>query len=216
MYKETSKWDIQKIYEYYRGTIQTFSKVGEKQWTIKVKEGIFEHWSKVHCGCMVLDWSKRIMNRLMVPLDQHILYTDTDSAFIEMEALQKYIKENPGVIGNNMSQFKYEFHIGGTNRRIENMVIVSPKIYYYLERNDEGETYPKKVMKGIPDSTVDMVAEQKFGGNYEDMYKTILQRPDNNGVLFDTTNGGCKLKLSFKSNDDIFKLSEYFARITKT
>ena len=215
MYKEQSKWDLLKIYRIHGGTVLCVTDVG-KQWKVRVKEGLYEHWSKVHCGCLVLDWSKRIMNRLMVPLDDHILYTDTDSAFIEMNALEKYLEENPGTIGNDMGQFKYEFHIGGTNRRIENMVIISPKIYFYKEMNDEGDTYIKTVMKGIPQSSMDMVVDQKFNGNYEDMYKTILQREDNKGVLFDTTNGGCKLKLEFKPNDDIFRLRDHFVRISKT
>ena len=105
-------------------------------WKIKIEKGLFNHWNRVHCGASVLDWSKSIMNTIMVPLDKHVLYTDTDSLIVRKKALEKFLELQPQFYGKGLGQFKYEFHIGGTNRRITKLVIVMPKVYAIQEEND--------------------------------------------------------------------------------
>ena len=214
-YLKKEDWDITKIYNVHGGTIKNIVSVNDK-WKIKKQKRLHEHWSITHCGALTLDWSKRIMNRIIVPLDKHILYTDTDSSIVDKTVLEEFMKENPYVIGGGLGQFKYEFHIGGTNRRIEELIIVAPKIYCYKEINDEGDTYIKTVMKGVPQDSLDLVAKQKFNGNYIDLYTTILQRENNKGVLFDLTNGKSKIKMGFNFGEDIFRVQDYYVRITST
>ena len=216
MYLSKKDWSITKIYSLHGSTLNTIASVEDK-WKIKTTTGLYEHWNYAQCGATILDWSKRIMNRVMVGLDDHILYTDTDSLIVEKEAAYKFIEENPNIIGGGLGQFKYEFHIGGTNRRIEELIIVALKIYCYKEKNDEGDEYVKTVMKGVPQDSLDIVAKQKFNGNYIDLYKTILQREGGKkGVMFDLTNGKSKIKMDFNFGDDILNLEEYFVRITST
>ena len=66
-------------------------------------------------------------------------------------------------------------------------------------------------MKGVPQDSIDIVARQKFNGDYIDMFETIARRKE--GVLFDLTNGRCKIRFGFNFADAVFGIRDFFRRI---
>ena len=177
----------------------------------KIRIGILNHWAMPHCGCLVLSQSKRIMNKFLVEFENHSYYTDTDSIFIT-ETGYNIIKEKyPEILGNELGQLKEENHLDGNLVRITKAMFLAAKTYWVREENEKGETYDKFVMKGIPQSSIEKVLNQKFNGNAETMFYALIKRK--NGVLFDLLDGGDKVRMDFSTINAVINLDKFNRRI---
>ena len=138
-------------------SIESYKGTGKNLLKAKIRVGIIDHWAMPQCGSLVLSESKRIMNEFMVDSDEHILYTDTDSAFIEEEEYLRLKETRPELFGEDLGQLKEEKHLGGEDVRIVKGMFLAPKVYWIKEKNEKGEEYDKITMKGIPQSSINYV-----------------------------------------------------------
>ena len=177
----------------------------------KVRIGIINHWAMPHCGSLVLSQSKRIMNEILVPYGEYIVYTDTDSFLISEEGYLKLLEERPELFGSDLGQIKEEKHLDGDDVWIKKGMFLAPKLYWIQEENEKGETYDKIVMKGIPKSSIYYVLNQKFGGSVIKMFYALIKRK--NGVLFDLLNGGDKIRMDFSNVNNVMNLDVFGRRL---
>ena len=177
----------------------------------KIRIGILNHWAMPHCGSLVLSQSKRIMNKFLVEFEDYSYYTDTDSIFTTETGYNILKEKYPELIGNELGQLKEENHLDGNYVRITKAMFLAPKTYWIKEENEKGEIYDKFVMKGIPQSSIDKVLNQKFNGNPETMFYALINRK--NGVLFDLLDGGDKVRMDFSTINAVINLDEFNRRI---
>ena len=177
----------------------------------KIRIGILNHWAMPHCGSLVLSQSKKIMNKFLVEFEDYSYYTDTDSIFITETGYNILKEKYPEMIGDELGQLKEENHLSGNLVRITKAMFLAPKTYWVREENEKGEVYDKFVMKGIPQSSIDKVLNQKFNGNPETMFYALINRK--NGVLFDLLDGGDKVRMDFSTINAVINLDEFNRRI---
>ena len=177
----------------------------------KIRIGILKHWAMPHCGSLVLSQSKKIMNKFLVEFEDYSYYTDTDSIFITETGYNILKEKYPEMIGDELGQLKEENHLNGNLVRITKAMFLAPKTYWIREENEKGELYDKFVMKGIPQSSIDKVLNQKFNSNPETMFYALINRK--NGVLFDLLDGGDKVRMDFSTINAVINLDEFNRRI---
>ena len=177
----------------------------------KIRIGILKHWAMPHCGSLVLSQSKKIMNKFLVEFENYSYYTDTDSIFITETGYNILKEKYPEMIGDELGQLKEENHLNGNLVRITKAMFLAPKTYWIREENEKGELYDKFVMKGIPQSSIDKVLNQKFNSNPETMFYALINRK--NGVLFDLLDGGDKVRMDFSTINAVINLDEFNRRI---
>ena len=192
-------------------SIESYKGLGKNLLKAKIRVGIIEHWAMPQCGSLVLSESKRIMNEFVVEADEHILYTDTDSAFIEEDEYNRLKETRPELFGENLGQLKEEKHLGGKDVVIVKGMFLAPKVYWIREINEKGEKYDKITMKGIPQSSINYVIRQKFDGSVEKMFYGLIKRKK--GVLFDILDGGDKIRMDFSSANMIYNLDVFGRRL---
>ena len=90
-------------------------------------------------------------------------------------------------------------------------MFLAPKLYWIQEENEKGETFDKIVIKGIPQSSIYYVLNQKFDGNVEKMFYALIMRK--NGVLFDLLNGGDKIRMDFSNVNSVMNLDVFGRRL---
>ena len=208
--KTTSVRNLIRIYGESIQSIET-PKDGKNIFKAKVRIGIINHWAMPHCGSLVLSQSKRIMNEIMVPYGEDIFYTDTDSMFMTEERYLELKKNKPELFGNELGQLKEEKHFKGEEVRIVKAMFLAPKVYWIREENEKGETFDKIVMKGIPQSSIFHVLNQKFDGNPEKLFYALIKRK--RGVLFDLLDGGDKIRMDFSNVNTVLNLDIFGRRI---
>ena len=178
---------------------------------VKIRIGILNHWAMPQCGSLVLSQSKKIMNKFLVEFEDYSYYTDTDSIFITETGYNILKEKYPEMIGDELGQLKEENHLNGNLVRITKAMFLAAKTYWVREENEKGEVYDKFVMKGIPQSSIDKVLNQKFNGNPETMFYALINRK--NGVLFDLLDGGDKVRMDFSTINAVINLDEFNRRI---
>ena len=178
---------------------------------VKIRIGILNHWVMPHCGSLVLSQSKKIMNKFLVEFEDYSYYTDTDSIFITETGYNILKEKYPEMIGDELGQLKEENHLSGNYVRITKAMFLAAKTYWIREENEKGEVYDKFVMKGIPQSSIDKVLNQKFNRNPETMFYALINRK--NGVLFDLLDGGDKVRMDFSTINAVINLDEFNRRI---
>ena len=193
----------------YRGCTPITTKIDNRLYKSKIKVGFdTNHWSTPHCGSLILSESKRIMSDVMILVDKHIIYTDTDSMFIDEEGYNYLKKEMPHIFGNDLGQFKIEEHIGDENMYIEEGIFLGKKLYYVKETNeDRSKVYYKIAMKGIPQSSIWYVCRQKFCGSVKKMFYALMYREG--GVYFDLLNGGDRIRMNFLEELNVETVDEF-------
>ena len=177
----------------------------------KIRIGILNHWTMPQCGSLVLSQSKKIMNKFLVEFEDYSYYTDTDSIFITETGYNILKEKYPEMLGDELGQLKEENHLKGDYVRITKAMFLAPKTYWVREENEKGEIYDKFVMKGIPQSSIEKVLNQKFNRNPETMFYALINRK--NGVLFDLLDGGDKVRMDFSTINAVINLDEFNRRI---
>ena len=204
MYKIWDKYGIENTegWEIKRGMIK-----------IKIKNAFdTNHWCCCQWGCIILSESKRILAKHTMPIDEHIIYGDTDSFVASKEGIDKLKKLQPESFGNGLGQLKLEYHTSSSNMFIEKGIFLSPKLYLYKEVNKEnGEVYWKSAAKGVPLSTRKIVCKQKFNGNWITMFYAMIYRK--NKVHFDLLNGGDRIRMEFTSDNMVKTVDDFFRKL---
>ena len=62
-------------------------------------------------------------------------------------------------------------------------------------------------MKGIPQSSIDYVLNQKFEGDHKKMFKGLIERKG--GVYFDLLNGGDGIRMEFTFGASVYNLDNF-------
>ena len=204
MYKVWDKYGIDNVegWEIKRGMLK-----------IKIKNAFdTNHWCCAHWGCVILSESKKILAGHTIPIDEHIIYGDTDSFVASKEGIEKLKKLQPESFGNNLGQLKLEHHTSSSNMYIEKGIFLSPKLYLIKEVNkDTGEIYWKSTAKGVPLKTREIVCRQKFNGNWLTMFYGMIYRK--NKVYFDLLNGGDRIRMDFSSDNTVSTVDEFFRKL---
>lgn len=116
---------------------------GKDQYLIKERVPAFDHSNFAHIGAMVLEYSKRIMNRVIClaeELNITVFYTDTDSLQIEkgkLGLLSEAFEKKYGTVltGNDMGQFHGDFSL-----TFERPRAVAEEKGLKLDKSDDGES----------------------------------------------------------------------------
>ena len=212
LWRENTKTSEKNLIRTFGESIQYIStSKHSNMFKVKIRIGILDHWAMPQCGSLVLSQSKRVMNKFLGEFGKHIFYTDTDSAFITETGYGELKEKYPEVLGDDLGQLKEENHLKGERVRITKAMFLAPKTYWVREKNEKGEVYDKFVMKGIPQSSIEKVLKQKFNGNPETMFYSLINRK--NGVLFDLLDGGDKVRMDFSTINAVINLDKFSRRI---
>ena len=157
------------------------------------------HKNYAHAGSLVLAQSKEIMYQVTTPLDNDILYTDTDSIILPKVALNKFLRENdekglPSIIGSSLGNFHSDFdwklgegEESGGEIIADQGIFLSKKAYVCRLRNlkypDADPQYHAR-FKGIPTSCL-VTTAKNAGVDMMTLYRTIRDK----GITVDLTLG---------------------------
>ena len=204
MYKVWDKYGMENVegWEIKRGILK-----------LKIKNAFdTNHWACAHWGCIILSESKKILAKHTFPIDEHIVYGDTDSFVASKKGIEILKKLQPEAFGNNLGQLKLEHHTKSSNMYIEKGIFLSPKLYLIKEVDkDSGEIYWKSAAKGVPLSTREIVCRQKFNGNWITMFYGMIYRKEK--VHFDLLNGGDRIRMEFTSDNKVSTVDEFFRKL---
>ena len=180
---------------------------------IKIKNAFdTNHWCCCHWGGIILSESKRILAEHTMPIDEYILYGDTDSFVVNKKGIEILKKIKPEIFGKGLGQIKLEHHTKSSNMFIEKGMFLAPKLYLLKEVDkDNNEVYWKSTIKGIPKSSRDIVCRQKFNGNWLTMFYAMIYRK--NKVYFDLLNGGDRIRMEFSNDNNVSTVDEFFRKI---
>ena len=169
-------------------------------WKLRSKVSMtYGHENYAHAGSLVLAQSKEIMYQVTTPLDNDILYTDTDSIILPKVALNKFIRENdekglPSIIGTSLGNFHSDFAWNlGENEEAGGEIIadqgifLSKKAYVCRLRNLKYPESPPQYhvrFKGIPTSCLVTTAKNE-GVDMMTLYRRIRDE----GITVDLTLG---------------------------
>jgi hypothetical protein len=171
--------------------INTYNKITDKMYAIKLKKSYVEHLSACHLASLILSMSKRIMNRVMClaeDLGIQIYYQDTDSMHIpenripELAAAFKE-KYNKDLIGTDLGQFHTDFSVADAGARdiaaIE-CIFVGKKVYadklaYTVDGEIKHDFHLRG--KGVPTGAI-----RDYNSDYMSTYRKLF---DGQSVKFD-------------------------------
>jgi len=187
----------------------------DQTWSVSVKQGSHESWSRQHCGAIVLSTARNIMNRVIhaaAVAEIPIYYTDTDSIHVpagarkELEAMYEKLYPNcPNLYGNGLGQFNNDIKMEyvddkGEDKKAEGVGLsakyCAKKVYYVKTvsteklKTKDGEkivTGCKKSHKGIPNDAYDLSVYADGGGDKEYPFKEFAA---GRSVEFDLSAGG--------------------------
>lgn len=167
-------------------TIKEFNKINESQTEIK-KLKLDDSFNLGHVGCMILSYSKRIMNEVMSLASDNkidIYYQDTDSMHLKDKDIQTirdlyFNKYNRELIGTNLGQFHSDFNLKDSVSDVYAVksCFLGKKSYIdVLESKDKYGNILKGYhirMKGISDNAIKYAVEKDFEGDYFKLYEYL-------------------------------------------
>ena len=167
-------------------TITKYREVNEEQLEVE-QYTIDTSYNRCHIGCLILSYSKRIMNEVMNVANDNdidIYYQDTDSTHLkrkDVPILQKKYNEkyNRELIGKNLGQFHSDFDLKGAVSDIvsRRSIFLGKKCYIdQLESKDkDGNTITgfHIRMKGVNSAGLEHRANEEYGGDYFKMYEDL-------------------------------------------
>ncbi len=185
-----------------------------------------DSYNMAHVGCLILSYSKRIMNEVMdlaSDNDIDIYYQDTDSMHIkqkDIKKLEKLYKKEYGkeLIGENMGQFHSDFKLKGAVKNIVSVKSIFLGKKSYIDKLEGEDKDGNKVegyhmrMKGITEEGLEHRANESFDGDYFAMYEKLCDGEPMEFIL----NPGSKKLFEFGKNEVItrgeFKRTVTFKR----
>lgn len=149
--------------------IDSYSKINDDLYAIKVHQSVNEHFTCVHIAANVLSMSKRLMNRVMClaeDIGTRIYYQDTDSMHLhesDIPALSAAFEEKYAtkLIGKKMGQFHTDFSVSDSSaKNIEAVesIFLGKKCYIdklrYTNAYGNRKTDFHVRVKGIPSASM--------------------------------------------------------------
>jgi hypothetical protein len=163
-------------------------------WKLKYNNPDFKHSNRAHCASLILARSKSIMYQVTTPLDDEILYTDTDSMILPKEALSKL--NRPDLVGEQMGQFHSDLSWSGVEGKEGEVTssearILAKKTYVLRLENSKlpGSFQYHFRAKGIPNETIEIYCREDRITPLE-----LYERIGDLGVTFDLTKGRPRFK----------------------
>jgi len=206
-----SKDDLMKLVHRQFAVLDSATPIKDcNKYLVKLKNDIDNDSNLCHIGSLILDWSKRIMNRVMClaeDLGLIVLYQDTDSMhlnYADVPKLQREYKRLYGteLIGKYMGQFHSDFSVpkelaeeGYEPRAIETIIVGKKAYYDLIQCNSKGDTCEHFRLKGISDHAVRIKA-QEMNCSIRDIYFKLYNGEE---ITFDLAKG----KPNFKKNNDL-------------
>ena len=122
-----------------------------------------------------------------------IYYQDTDSMHIPRDDVSSLAsafqaKYNRELIGNQLGHFHNDFAGGPETQAVESYFIWKKA---YIDKLSNG-SYHKR-LKGIPEASLDLVAERSFGNNPMKLYEHLYEGRD---ITFDLLETGVRFTLT--------------------
>jgi len=198
-------------------TIKTTQKINDYAYEIKSID-YDNSYNRNHIGCMILSYSKRIMNEIFNICNDNnyiVYYTDTDSIhldFKDVESLESKYKEkyNKNLNGTNLEQFHPDFDLDGADNIIYSTEFLCLGKKSYIDKLECINKDGSKIndyhirLKGITESGLNHEVK-KYNGDYMEMYQHIadgnkinfLLNPKYEKPLFDFKNGAVSTRSNF-------------------
>ena len=192
---------------------------GSNKWAIEKLRRKDIQYNNAIFGVSVLSMSKRIMNEVMClaeDLNINIYYQDTDSMHIEHEKLPLLAEEFKRIHGreligeNTLGCFHNDFDELKDAYAIEH-ISCGKKVYIDILANDEGGHAIHFRMKGAPQKSIVIAANENFNGDILSLYKHIY---DGNEVTVDLIKGGSLFKMNKNGVIEYLKKSKRTVRNT--
>jgi hypothetical protein len=193
-----------------------------KVWTYK---SILKHFNCAHIGCMILSYSKRIMNEVMCLGEDHglkIFYQDTDSMHIsdkDISVLSKeyQLKYRRELIGKGMGQFHSDFSLKGCTDVVSVACVFNGKKCYIDKlrgKNKNGELeYGYHIrMKGVPTDVVVQTANKLNVTPFELFEKLYHGEAIEFDLLDNGTKNG-KPRFEFTKNYEIHSKTSFVRKL---
>jgi hypothetical protein len=178
----------------HQNSIVEMNTSNNRQYYVKLKQPIHQHYNLPQFGVMVLSQSKHIMNKVMCLAEQNgikIYYQDTDSIHIlddDITKLSLLYKNKYGsdLIGQNLTQFHSDFQpINGLSSWSIRFIGCGKKSYLDVLTNECGDIDYHIRLKGIPDQVIKNYCKDN-GITVEELY---LQMYNGKEITFDLLNG---------------------------
>ena len=156
-------------------------------------------------GVSVLSMSKRIMNEVMClaeDLNIKIYYQDTDSMHIEHDKLHILAEEFKKIYGreligeNKIGCFHNDFDELKDAYCVEH-ISCGKKIYCDVLANDKGESALHYRMKGAPQRSIQIAANENYDGDIVKLYSDMNKGQE---ITIDLLKGGCIFKMDKYGN----------------
>ena len=208
----TTKKDYDKFMSRNYNQIYQSVQFGSERYKVWTYKSILNHFNSVHVGCMILSFSKRIMNEVMCLGEDHnlkIYYQDTDSMHISDQDIsilsnQYKIKYNRDLIGKSMGQFHSDFSLASCHDVVSIACVFNGKKCYIdklrgLNKNNEIEYGYHIRMKGV---STDVVIHEASKQNISpfDLFEKLYNGESIEFNMLD--NGSKRGKCSFMFNKE--------------
>ena len=175
-----------------------------------------------HVGCMVLSYSKRIMNEVMdIANDAQIkiYYQDTDSMHLKREDLDQLIKlynakYGRELVGKNMCQFHSDFKLEGAVSEVYSIMSIFLGKKCYLDVLEGFDKDGNKInghhirMKGVNNEGLTDRVNKDYQGDWAAMYSDLA---DGKSIKF-ILNANDKAVFEFKKNGTVQTRTDVFGR----
>ena len=194
---DASEW-VNFLKRHYQNHVESTPLEECNTFMVKLKKSIVADYRMIPAGVLVLDYSKRIMNRVMClayDIGCKIYYQDTDSMHIEAADLDKLAaayksKYNDELVGSNMGQFHSDFKSDlGKVLHADKSLILGKKMYIdrlVVKTSDQQTVYDYHIrMKGISRYAIERVAEEAYGGDIMKLYQDLYEGKTLNFDLVD-------------------------------
>ena len=179
--------DFGKNYVYSNfNTITKYREINENQLEIE-QYNVDTSYNRCHIGCLILSYSKRIMNEVMNTANDNkldIYYQDTDSLHIKQKDVpvlqEKYnIKYNRELVGKDLGQFHGDFDLKGSCGDIVSTrsIFLGKKCYIdnLQSKDKDGNTitgYHIR-MKGVNSAGLEHRVNADYEGDYFKMFEDL-------------------------------------------
>lgn len=195
-------------------------------------------YNRGHIGCMILSYSKRIMNELIdigTSNNLDMIYSDTDSLYMykkDIKTLTKLYKKqyNKDLMGDGLGQFSYDFKMDDVKNKdiyATQSIFLGRKSYYCKLKTkdktgvDAGSTGARNNptrrgdhvrMKGINAPGLEHKLKE-FGGSYINLYKDLANGEEHKFILnpYDPDTN-CKKELFIYSSGSVGTRRKDFIR----
>lgn len=182
---------VEKYIDKNWSTIISWRHISNRQ-TEVTEHSIDLSYNRGHIGCMILSYSKRIMNELIdigTCNNLDMIYSDTDSLYMFKKDIKPLIKlykkqYNKDLMGDELGQFSYDFKMNNVESKdiyASHSIFLGRKSYYCKLKAKE-KTGDHVRMKGINLAGLEHKLKVT-NGSYLDLYKDLANGDEHEFIL---------------------------------